>query len=82
MAQPLRSITQAALVGLVLGLVGAALIFVGNAVYSATRDCTFPDTEECNFELTRFQEVGRLQAFAAIGCAFLAGGLYLVVRRR
>lgn len=82
MAHPLRSIARAAFGGLVLGLMGAALVFLLNAWGNATRDCTFPDTEECEFELTNAQEVARLQSFAAIGCALIGGGLYLAMRRK
>lgn len=82
MAHPLRSVLRAALGGLILGLVSAAFIFLWNAVGSATQDCAFPDTEECNFELANAQEIARLQSFAAIGCALVAGGLFLAVRRR
>ncbi len=61
---------------------GAAMIFVGSAWTNATKDCAFPDTEECNFELNNAQEVSRLQSFAAIGCVLIGGGLYLVLRRK
>ncbi len=73
---------RAALGGLILGLVGAAFIFVWHAWMTATADCNFPDTEECNFELANAQEIARLQSLAAIGCALVAAGLYLAVRRR
>jgi hypothetical protein len=82
MASPLRNVTRAAFVGLILGLVGAAIIFVANAVTNATRDCAFPGTEECDFELAEAQEISRLQSYAAIGCALVAGGLFLTIRRR
>ncbi len=82
MAHPLRSVARAALGGLVLGLMGAAMIFVVSAWNNATKDCTFPDTEECNFELNNAQEVSRLQSFAAIGCVLIGGGLYLALRRK
>lgn len=82
MAAPLRSITRAALAGLVLGLVGAAIIFVVNAVNNTTRDCAFPGTEECDFETAEAQEIARLQSYAAIGCALVAGGLFLTIRKR
>ena len=82
MAHPLRSVTRAALAGLVLGLFGAAMIFVVSAWNSANKDCSFPDTEECNFELQNAQEICRLQSFAAVGCALIGGGLYLVMRRK
>ena len=82
MAHPLRSVSRAALAGLVLGLLGAAMIFASSAWTHATTDCSFPDTEECNFELTNAQEVSRLQSFAAIGCVLIGGGLYLALRRK
>jgi hypothetical protein len=82
MAAQFNSLARAALLGLILGLAGAALIFVGHAWTNSTQDCTFPDTEECAFELSNAREVGRLQGFAAVGCALIAGGLALAVRRR
>ena len=82
MAHPLRSVARAALGGLILGLVGASLILVFSAWTNATKDCAFPDTEECNFELNNAQEVSRLQSFAAIGCVLIGGGLSLALRRK
>ncbi len=65
-----------------LGLIGAAGIFLYSAVGHLQADCGFPDTEECEFELANNREIGRLQGFAAIGCALVSGGLGLVLRRR
>ncbi len=82
MAHPLRSVARAALGGLILGLVGAALILVFSAWTNATKACAFPGTEECNFELNNAHEVSRLQFLAAIGCVLIGGGLSLALRRK
>lgn len=76
------SIARAALLGLTLGMLAAALIFLSGAVKHLTLDCTFPDTEECTFELENAREIGKLQGAAAIGCALLSGGLFLLGRKR
>jgi hypothetical protein len=81
MAHPARSVVRAVQGGLVLGLFGASLIFLWGCWQNAHKDCEFPGTEECMFELTTAQEIARLQAFAAIGCATLAAGGYLLLRR-
>ena len=81
MAHPLRSVLRAAVGGLVLGLFGASLVLLFAAVGNARHECEFPDTEECNFELQEAHEIGRLQAFAAIGCSLISGGIYLAARR-
>lgn len=82
MAPPSRSLGRAVLAGLVLGLVSAAIVFVVSAVQNTTKDCAFPGTEECDFETTEAQSIARLQSFAAIGCALVAGGLFLTIRKR
>lgn len=82
MAHPLRSVTRAAVAGLIMGLVGAALFFVANAMHNSTRDCEYPGTDECDFETTEAQEIVRLQSYAAIGCVLVAGGLFLAIRKR
>ena len=58
------------------------MIFVANAWLNSTRVCAFPGTQECTFELSNAREVSKLQTFAAVGCALIASGLYLAIRRR
>lgn len=82
MAHPLRSVARAALGGLVLGLIGASLILLFISLKHLSYECPLPGTEECNFDLINAQELGRLQSFAAIGCALIGGGLALALRRR
>lgn len=65
-----------------LGLFGASLVFLWGCWRNANRECEFPNTEECTFELATAQEIARLQAFASIGCALMAGGGYLLLRRK
>jgi hypothetical protein len=66
----------------VLGLFGASLIFLWGCWQNSNKQCEFPDTEECIFEVTTAQQIARLQAFASIGCAALAAGGYLLLRRK
>lgn len=68
--------------GFVLGFAGAALVFLYGCWTNAKKDCEYPGTEECNFELATANELARLQGFAALGCALLAGGGYLLLRRK
>jgi hypothetical protein len=82
MAPPSSSLGRAVILGLILGLSGAAIVFVVNAVINTTRDCAFPGTEECDFETTEATQIAKLQSFAAIGCALVAGGLFMANRRR
>lgn len=82
MAHPTRSVARAILGGLVLGSLGAALIFVISSWNSSHTVCEFPGTDECNLQEETDDEVARLQAFAGIGFALLSGGLFLALRRR
>ncbi len=82
MAAPTRPLARAVLAGLTLGMLAAAFIFLYGSVTHLTQDCNFPDTEECTFELENAREIGKLQGYAAIGCALLAGGLFLLGRKR
>ena len=45
-------------------------------------DCQYPGTEQCTFEQATGEGVARLQAFAALGCALVSGGLLLLYRRQ
>ena len=82
MAHPLHSVLRAILGGLTLGALAAAIVFAAAAWNNSHRDCEFPGTEQCTFERSTALGVARLQAFAAIGCALIAGGLYLGYRRQ
>ena len=75
------SFVRASLGGLSLGLFGAALIFVGSAWTNVHHDCDYPGTDECAFEVHTGEEIGRIQAWAAIGCALVSSGLFLASRR-
>jgi hypothetical protein len=37
---------------------------------------------ECAFETELARSIARLQAFAALGCALVAAGLFVALRRR
>jgi hypothetical protein len=81
MAHPLRSVSRAALGGLALGLCAAALLLLTLAVLRLRVDCSTLSPTECGFETDLARGIARLQAFAALGCALLAGGLGLAVWR-
>ena len=82
MAHPLQSVLRAILGGLTLGALAAAIVFAVASWKSSHEDCEFPGSEQCAFELSTGEDVARLQAFAAMGCACVAGGLFLVWRRK
>ena len=81
MAPPLRSVLRAVLGGLTLGSLAAAFVFAASSWNNSHQDCTYPGTEQCAFELATGEDVARLQAFAAIGCAIVGGGFFLAYRR-
>ena len=81
MAHPVRSVWRAAVGGLALGLGVAALVLLAFAVRRLQVDCAGLSATECEFETQLARGIARLQAFAALGCALLGGGLGLAVRR-
>jgi hypothetical protein len=81
MAHPLRSVSRAALGGLALGLGAAAIVLVSLAVLRLRVDCSALSTTECDFETEIARSIARLQAFAAVGCALVAGGLGVAIWR-
>ena len=81
MANSTNSILRGVFGGLLLGAMGAAAIFVAASWINSHRNCEFPGSEECNFELSTAEDVARMQAFAGIGFALVSGGLYLVWRK-
>jgi len=58
------------------------LILLFSSLNNAAWECPFPGTEECIFDLQGHQQIAHLQAFTAIGCSLIGGGLYLALRRR
>ena len=82
MAHPLPAVARAALLGLTLGLTFASFALVYAAFMQLNHVCEFPDTEECAFELSTASDLAQLQSFAALGCALVAGGMFLLLRRR
>lgn len=77
---PRPAFALAALGGLVLGLMGAALMLAFGAWRSAHTECEFPGSEECAMELTMAHDLARLQLYAAVGCALMGLGLLLALR--
>jgi hypothetical protein len=82
MAHPLRSVARAAVTGLAGGLAVAAVALLLSAVRRLGVDCAALTPTECQFEEDLARGVARLQAFAALGCALVAAGLLVAVRRR
>lgn len=68
--------------GLVAALAIAAVVLLVLAVVRLNVDCSGMGAEECNFEKALASGIARLQTFAAVGCATIAGGGFLLLRRR
>jgi drug/metabolite transporter (DMT)-like permease len=81
MALPMRSVARAAVGGLAMGLGVAALMLLVFAVRRLGVDCAALTPTECAFETELAHGLARLQAFAALGCALVAAGLFLALRR-
>lgn len=77
-----RRLVRAAGVGLVGALAVAALVLLGSAVLRLKVDCEGRSAEECHLETELQGSLARLQALAALGCGALAGGGFLMLRRR
>ncbi len=69
-----------------LGLVGAlgvaAVVLLTLAVLRLQVDCAVLSAEECRFEEELASSIARLQTLAAVGCAAVAAGGGLLLRRR
>lgn len=69
-----------------MGLIGAlglgAVVLLVLAVLRLQVDCAPLSAEECTFEKALAASIARLQTAAAVGCAALAGGGALLLRRR
>jgi hypothetical protein len=81
MAHPLPNFVRASLLGLGVGLMLSAFALVYAAFTNLDVDCEYPETVECTFQETMAADVARLQAYGALGCALLGGGLMLFLRR-
>lgn len=77
-----RSLARSAALGLVAALSIAAVVLVTLAVLRLQVDCTGLSSDECHFEEQLAASIARLQTFAAVGCAAIAGGCFLVARAR
>ena len=77
-----RRLGRSAAVGLCGALAIAAVVLLVLAVLRLQIDCATLSSEECAFEKTLAGNIARLQAFAALGCAAVAGGGFLLLRRR
>jgi hypothetical protein len=69
-------------VGLVGALAIAAVVLLTLAVMRLQVDCDVLAAEECRFEKELAASIARLQTLAAVGCAAVAGGGALLLRRR
>jgi Mg/Co/Ni transporter MgtE len=77
-----RRLGRAAAFGLVGGLVCGAVVLLTLAVVRLQVDCTGLGPEECTFEEQLASSIARLQTLAAVGCAAVAAGGWLWLRRR
>lgn len=82
MAHPMRSVARAAVGGLAMGLAAAAVVLLVFAVRRLGVDCAALTPTECQFETELARGIARLQTFGALGCALVAAGLYVAIRRR
>ena len=78
----MRSVARAAGGGLAMGLAVAAVLLLVFAVRRLGVDCAALTPTECAFETELARGIARLQAFAALGCALVAAGLTVALRRR
>jgi hypothetical protein len=69
-------------VGLIGGLAVAAVVLLTLAVLRLQVDCAARSVDECRFEKELASAIARLQMLAAVGCATVAGGGALLLRRR
>jgi hypothetical protein len=77
-----RRLGRAAAMGLLGGLLTGAVVLLALAVMRLQVDCSGLGAEECTFEQQLAASVARLQTLAAVGCAALATGGWLWLRRR
>jgi hypothetical protein len=73
---------RASAVGLVAGLMLAALVLGGFAVVRMQTGCTNLSPEECNLERQIAISLARQQALGAVGLILISAGLALALRRR
>ncbi|MCA2981260.1 MAG: hypothetical protein INH41_27190 [Myxococcaceae bacterium] len=77
-----RRLGKAAGLGLVGGLSAGAAVLLGLAVARLQVDCAGMSAEACAFEEALAGSIARLQTLGAVGCAVLAAGGWLLLRRR
>ncbi|MBE2253160.1 MAG: hypothetical protein IAE78_26745 [Myxococcus sp.] len=77
-----KRLLRAVAFGLLGGLAVAAVVLAALAVLRLQVDCAALSAEECAFERSLASSIARLQAFAAAGCAAVAGGGLVLLRRR
>jgi hypothetical protein len=82
MTAPRSSLLNGVALGLVLGFFGAALTLAVIAWRTASFECELPGTEECLFETATAAYLAKLQAGGSLGCALVAGGAALALRRK
>ncbi len=73
---------RASALGLVAGLVIAALVLAAFAVVRLRTGCEGLSAEECNLERQIAISLARQQALGAVGLILVAAGLALALRRR
>ncbi|MCC6336231.1 MAG: hypothetical protein IT380_19865 [Myxococcales bacterium] len=81
MAHPLRSVRRAALFGLAMGLLCAAVVLLVFAWQHMKVDCAGLSAAECGLEKELARSIARLQVIAALGCTLVGAGLVLLLPR-
>ena len=78
----MNRILRSSLLGLAAGLFLAAVGLAGSAVSRLGVECASLSPEECSLERQLAGDLARMQSLGALGCALVAAGLVLGVRRQ
>jgi hypothetical protein len=77
MADTSSGVSRGLVNGVMLGLTGGALVLGVFSIQNAQRECEFPGTMECLFEMDAWAQIARLQALSSLGLILVAAGLFL-----
>jgi hypothetical protein len=76
-----RRLARSVAVGLCGALAVAAVVLLALALLRLRVDCAGLGPEECTFEQQLAGSIARVQGLAALGCAAVAAGGFLLLRR-